>query len=72
MAGFEAHVEHAVDLVENEDFDAAEVDEPAVEVVFEAARGWATMRRAPATDGFELRAFGEAAADQRPRCLCFG
>jgi len=37
--GLEAHVEHAVDLVENEDFDAAEVDEPAVEVVFERP-GW--------------------------------
>ena len=62
--GLEAHVEHAVDFVEHQDFDAAEVDQLAVEVVFEAARRGDDKPRA-ATDGFELRTFGEAAADQR-------
>jgi len=61
--GLEAHVEHAVHFVEDQDADAAEADEFALEVVLEASRGGDDEARA-AADGFELRAFIEATADE--------
>src|ERR1700691_1311841 len=59
----EAHVQHAVNFVENQDFDSAKVDQLAVKVVFEAAWRGNDEARA-ATDGIELRTFSKAAANE--------
>jgi hypothetical protein len=69
--GLEAHVEHAVDFVEDQHFDAAEIDELAVEVVLEAAGGGNDEPRA-VTDGVELGTFGESAADESRGAFAVG
>ncbi len=61
--GKEAHVEHAVDFVEDEHFDGVEVDLAAAEVVFETAgsgddEAWA------AVELIELVVLREASADE--------
>src|SRR5882757_2251558 len=61
--GKEAHVEHAINLVENEHFDGVDVDLTAAEEVFEpAGRGddqaWATVEL------IELVVFRETTADE--------
>ena len=56
----EAHVQHAVGFVEDQDLEGVEVEEASVQVIFEAAGGGYYHARAFA-DGLELGAFGEAA-----------
>ena len=69
--GKEAHVEHAIDFVEDEHFDGVDVDLAAAEEVFETAgRGddeaWA------AVELIELVVLGEAAADEHGIALRAG
>ncbi len=61
--GQEAHVEHAVDLVEDEHVDGADVDLAAAEEVFETAGSGDDEARAT-VEVVELSALREAAADQ--------
>ena len=61
--GKEAHVEHAIDFVEDEHVDGADVDLAAAEEVFEAAGSGDDEARA-AIELVELGVLGEAAADE--------
>jgi len=63
----EAHVEHAIGFVEDKRLDASQRDEPAVEIIFEAARRSDDKPRALA-DSIELAAFRKATNDE-PRGL---
>ena len=59
----EAHVQHAIGFIEDEGFDAAQRDEPAVEIIFEAAGSGDDEARALA-DGVELAAFRQTTDDK--------
>ncbi len=59
----EAHVEHAIGFIEDECLDAAQRDEPAVEIIFEAAGSGNNEARTLA-DGVELAAFGKTTDDE--------
>ena len=61
--GLKAHVEHAVHFVEDQDLDLVETNQPALEVVLEAAGGGDDKARA-AANGVELRALVHAAHHQ--------
>ena len=61
-----AHVQHAVRFVENQDAQRVEVEELAIEIVFQAARSSYNETRSLA-NGLKLRALGEAANDERRR-----
>jgi len=63
----EAHVQHAIGFIEDEGFDAAQRDEPAVEIIFEAAGSGDDEARA-LSDGIELAAFRQT-TDDKPRGL---
>ena len=67
----EAHVQHAIGFIKDECLDAAQRDEPAVEIIFEAAGSGNDKARALA-NGIELPAFGKPANDEtrRLRLLC--
>jgi len=67
----EAHVEHAVGFIEDECLDAAQRDEPAIEIIFEAAGSGDDEARTLA-DGVELPAFRQTTDDEsrRLRLLC--
>ncbi len=67
----EAHVQHAIALIEDEHFDAIELDQLAIEEVFEAA-GRRDDETHTATKRIELRAFGESADDQRDAHVALG
>ena len=69
--GEEAHVEHAIDFVEDEHVDVVEVDGAAAEEVFEAAGSGDDEARA-AVELVELGVLGEAAADEHGIVLGVG
>ena len=69
--GLETHVEHAVHFVEDKDLDAAQVDQLALEIIFETAGRPDDQARA-AADRVQLRAFSESSTDQRRRALALG
>ena len=62
--GQEAHVEHAVRFVQHQRLDLAEVNQPALEVVFQPSRSRDDHACASA-DGFDLRPLGHSADHQR-------
>jgi len=59
----EAHVQHAISFIEDKGFDAAQRNEPAVEIIFEAAGSGDDEARAFA-DGVELAAFRQTTDDK--------
>ena len=60
----EAHVEHAIDFVQHQDFDLVELDQPASEKIFQTAGSGHDEART-ATDRVQLRTLGHATDDQR-------
>ncbi len=60
----EAHVEHAIDLVQHQDLDLVELDQLAPEKIFQTAGSGHDEPRA-ATDAVQLRTLGHATDDQR-------
>ena len=60
--GQKAHVEHAVGFIENQDADAAEVDQRAAEKIVEPAGG-GDGHLGAAANGVQLRVLAEAAHD---------
>ena len=68
--GDEAHVEHAVGLVDDEDFDAGEQDPAALELVEQTA-GRGDQHVDAAIELLVLVVEGDAADDQRHRSLWF-
>ena len=61
--GEEAHVEHAIDFIEDEHVDGADVDLATAKEVFQASGGGDDEARAT-IEVIELRVLGEAAADE--------
>src|SRR5450755_935550 len=60
---FEAHVEHAIDLVKHQDFNLIKLDQLAADEIFKAAwSGYNQPRAAP--DAVQLRTLGHAPDDQ--------
>ena len=61
---FEAHVEHAIDLVQHQDLNLVELDQLAPEKIFQTAGSGHDQPRA-ATDTIQLRTLGHATDHQR-------